>query len=144
MLAVNVSFLAVPGVASQTQTATPMMILIYISTLCSVGSLVSSILLVRQSRGQSNQTADEAVSPFVSLIIPTVTNGLLLGCIYAGICSFKNPYGMAGNRLQLASLVNNVGVSSGSSLHSPLPLKINHAQLGWLRSSSRSVLPCSH
>ena len=68
MLAVNVSFLAVPGVASQTQTATPIMILIYISTMCSVGSLMSSLLLMRRSRGQSSQTADEAVSPFVPLI----------------------------------------------------------------------------
>lgn len=64
MLAVNVSFLAVPGIISQNQphTPTPMMIPVYISTMCCVGSLVSALLLSRQDRGKSRQTAKEAVS----------------------------------------------------------------------------------
>lgn len=59
MLAVNVSFLPVPGtIVSSSQTARNLAI--YMSALCAVGSLVVSMLLVGQSQ-DSYQTAEDGV-----------------------------------------------------------------------------------
>ncbi|KAL4073589.1 hypothetical protein J3A83DRAFT_2572203 [Scleroderma citrinum] len=84
MLTVNVGFLAIPGVinSNQLQTATPMMIPIYISTMCSVGSLASALLLSRQSRGQSNQTADEAAA-YMLECAPSKTHMEFLAVVYS-------------------------------------------------------------
>ncbi|KAJ8591773.1 hypothetical protein M405DRAFT_931917 [Rhizopogon salebrosus TDB-379] len=60
MIAVDVSFLAVPSVMpSDTQTLPPQVISTYISVICIVGSLVTSLFLIRQDRHQ--ESADEAV-----------------------------------------------------------------------------------
>lgn len=49
MLAVDVSFLAVPGVDDVTSPfKSPTTIVIYMSTLCAMGSLVISLLLAGQ------------------------------------------------------------------------------------------------
>jgi hypothetical protein len=61
MIAVDVSFLAVPSVMpSDTQTLPPQVISTYISVFCIVGSLVASLFLIRQDRHQ--ESADKAVS----------------------------------------------------------------------------------
>jgi hypothetical protein len=64
MLAVDISFLAVPGVingsyqTSQTLTA----VTIYISTILSLGTLVVSVLLADQIRRHGIESLDEGVS----------------------------------------------------------------------------------
>jgi hypothetical protein len=61
MLAVDVSFLAVPSVIpSNTQKLPPQVIGTYISVFCIIGSLVVSLCLTRQNRHQ--ESADTAVS----------------------------------------------------------------------------------
>lgn len=49
LLAVDVSFLAVPGITTNGSSQTSSNIAVYMSALCSVGSLVVSVLLVDQS-----------------------------------------------------------------------------------------------
>ncbi|KAG1763251.1 hypothetical protein EDD22DRAFT_822527 [Suillus occidentalis] len=57
MLAVDVSFLAVPGIINPySSSQTPSNIAVYMSALCSVGSLVAAVLLVDHS--QDYQTAE--------------------------------------------------------------------------------------
>jgi hypothetical protein len=62
MIAVDVSFLAVPSVMpSDTQNSLPLQVIsTYISVFCIVGSLVASLFLIRQDRHQ--ESADKAVS----------------------------------------------------------------------------------
>jgi hypothetical protein len=62
MIAVDVSFLAVPSVMpSDTQNSLPPQVIsTYVSVFCIVGSLVSSLFLIRQDRHQ--ESADKAVS----------------------------------------------------------------------------------
>lgn len=55
MLAVDVSFLCAPGVISAAA------VVIYLSTICSVSSLVVSILLAVESRGWGTDSAEGAV-----------------------------------------------------------------------------------
>lgn len=60
MLAVDVSFLAVPGIINPySSSQTPSNIAVYMSALCSVGSLVAAVLLVDHS--QDYQTAEGGV-----------------------------------------------------------------------------------
>lgn len=61
MLAVDVSFLAVPGIIdAYGSSQTPSNIAVYMSALCSVGSLVAAVLLVDHS--QDYQTAEGGAS----------------------------------------------------------------------------------
>jgi hypothetical protein len=55
MLAVDVSFLAVPGVISTAVVA------IFLSAMCSVSSLVASMLLAVECRGWGTDSAKGAV-----------------------------------------------------------------------------------
>ncbi|KAG1742616.1 uncharacterized protein EDB91DRAFT_285991 [Suillus paluster] len=83
MLAVDVSFLAVPGVIdinSYESSQTSSNIAVYMSALCSVGSLVVSLLLVAQSQDYQRQTA-EGGAMYMSLMtsaIPGVENLALM------------------------------------------------------------------
>jgi hypothetical protein len=64
MLAVDVSFLAVPGVddpSIQSKPATT--IVIYLSTLCAMGSLVISLVLAGQVTDSRRSSADSVVRP---------------------------------------------------------------------------------
>jgi hypothetical protein len=56
MLAVDISFLAVPGVVAGGD------VFISLSAMCSVGSLMVSIILRGESRGWGTDTAEGAVS----------------------------------------------------------------------------------
>ncbi|KAG2141075.1 hypothetical protein DEU56DRAFT_797140 [Suillus clintonianus] len=79
MLAVDVSFLAVPGIIDVFETSqTSANIAVYMSALCSVGSLVVAVLLVDQS--QDYQTA-EGGALYMSLMtsaIPGIENLALM------------------------------------------------------------------
>lgn len=61
MLAVDVSFLAVPGIIDSSLQTSPA-IAVYMSSLCAVGSLVLAVLLVDQSKDY--QTAEDGVCDF--------------------------------------------------------------------------------
>lgn len=71
MLAVDISFLAIPGVISAAA------VVIYLSAMCSVSSLVASMLLAVENRGWGTDTAEGAVrclfhaEPGVMLICPS-------------------------------------------------------------------------
>jgi len=63
MLAVDVSFLAVPGIdANSVQWQSAPQILAYLSTLCAMGSLVVSLILVNQIQIPTRDDARTAVS----------------------------------------------------------------------------------
>ncbi|KAG1902664.1 uncharacterized protein F5891DRAFT_146612 [Suillus fuscotomentosus] len=68
MLAVDVSFLAVPGIIDSSLQISPA-IAVYMSSLCSVGSLVLAVLLVDQSKDY--QTAEDG-----ALYMSLMTNGI--------------------------------------------------------------------
>ncbi|KAG0706666.1 hypothetical protein DFH29DRAFT_995792 [Suillus ampliporus] len=81
MLAVDVSFLAVPGIINSygsSQTSTN--IAVYMSALCSVGSLVVSLLLVGQSQDYQRQTAEGGAlyMALMTSVIPGVENLALM------------------------------------------------------------------
>lgn len=61
MVAVDVSFLAVPSVSIQDSGSVPI-ISTYLSIFCIVGSLVVSLFLTRQNRLYGQESADTAVS----------------------------------------------------------------------------------
>jgi hypothetical protein len=61
MLAVDVSFLAVPSV-NLGDSGSVTVISTYISLFCIVGSLVASLFLTRQNRMYGQESADAAVS----------------------------------------------------------------------------------
>jgi hypothetical protein len=61
MLAVDVSFLAVPSVSVQNSQSVPV-ISTYISVFCIVGSMLVSLFLTRQNRQYGQESADKAVS----------------------------------------------------------------------------------
>ncbi|KIJ59926.1 hypothetical protein HYDPIDRAFT_117814 [Hydnomerulius pinastri MD-312] len=61
LLAVNVSFLAVPEMNRSNTVQMVAQVAIYLSPLNSVGSLVASVLLTNQSCGQGMQSAEQAV-----------------------------------------------------------------------------------
>ena len=63
MLAVDVSFLAVPGIdANSVQSQWASQILAYLSTLCAMGSLIVSLILASQIQIPNRDNADAAVS----------------------------------------------------------------------------------
>lgn len=69
MLAVDVSFLAVPGIINlDGSSQTSSNIAVYMSALCSVGSLVAAVLLV--DRSQDYQTAEGGVCDLFSVSEP--------------------------------------------------------------------------
>ncbi|KAG1780714.1 hypothetical protein EV702DRAFT_1266581 [Suillus placidus] len=76
MLAVNVSFLAVPGVISEAA------VVIYLSAICSVSSLVVSMLLAVESRGWGTDSAKGAAS-FMARMIHTQSDVEALAIMYS-------------------------------------------------------------
>ena len=63
MLAVDVSFLAVPGIdANSVQWQSAPQILAYLSTLCAMGSLIVSLILASQIQIPNRDNAEAAVS----------------------------------------------------------------------------------
>jgi hypothetical protein len=62
MLAVDVSFLAVPGVDDPTtQSRSAVTIVIFLSTLCAMGSLVISLVLAGQVSNSRRSSAGSVV-----------------------------------------------------------------------------------
>ncbi|KAG2049530.1 hypothetical protein BDR06DRAFT_961313 [Suillus hirtellus] len=76
MLAVDVSFLCAPGVISAAA------VVIYLSTICSVSSLVVSILLAVESRGWGTDSAKGAAS-FMARMIHTQSDVEALAIMYS-------------------------------------------------------------
>ena len=77
MLAVDVSFLAVPGVDdSTTPIKSPTTIIIYMSTLCAMGSLVVSLVLAGQINNNRRSSPGNVVrlSPILACSIRLITN----------------------------------------------------------------------
>ena len=63
MLAVDVGLLSAPGVdRGKENYQSVAVIAIYLSTLCTVGSLVASVILTGESRRSAGNTSDEMVS----------------------------------------------------------------------------------
>lgn len=100
MLAVDISFLSVPGVISAA------VVVIYLSAMCSVSSLVVSILLAVESRGSGTDTAKGAAS-FMARMISTQSDvealaimhslpyayliwGMVCFVVAMGICVFRS------------------------------------------------------
>jgi len=65
MLAVDISFLAVPNVQNQTGA----ILVSYLSTLCAMGSLVVSLILAGQVNDARRNNAEGVVSFFPSSVI---------------------------------------------------------------------------
>ncbi|KAF9240017.1 hypothetical protein BU15DRAFT_74245 [Melanogaster broomeanus] len=61
LLAVDVSFLAIPEMDGSTAIQTITQLAVYFSTTSAVGSLIASVLLTNQSRGRALKSADQAV-----------------------------------------------------------------------------------
>ncbi|KAF9230823.1 hypothetical protein BU15DRAFT_68868 [Melanogaster broomeanus] len=61
LLAVDVSFLAIPEMNGSTVIQTVTQLAVYFSTTSAVGSLIASVLLTNQSRGRVLESADQAV-----------------------------------------------------------------------------------
>lgn len=76
MLAVDVSFLSVPGVTSAA------VVIIHLSAMCSVSSLVVSILLAVESRGWGTDSAKGAAS-FMARMIHTQSDVEALAIMYS-------------------------------------------------------------
>ncbi|KAG1723034.1 uncharacterized protein EDB91DRAFT_1014961, partial [Suillus paluster] len=76
MLAVDISFLAVPGVIS------PATVFIYLSAMCSVSSLVVSMILAGESRGWGTDSAEGAAS-FMARMIHTQSDVEALAIMYS-------------------------------------------------------------
>ncbi|KAG1818739.1 uncharacterized protein BJ212DRAFT_1347329 [Suillus subaureus] len=76
MLAVNVGFLAVPGVISAAA------VVIYLSAMCSVSSLVASMLLAVECRGWGTDSAKGAAS-FMARMIHTQADVEALAIMYS-------------------------------------------------------------
>ncbi|KIJ63456.1 hypothetical protein HYDPIDRAFT_113488 [Hydnomerulius pinastri MD-312] len=82
LLAVDVSFLAVPEMNGNNTVQMVAQVAIYLSTLSSVGSLVASVLLTDQSRGQGMQSAEQAAHYMLQMAKSSV--GLdTLGIMYS-------------------------------------------------------------
>ncbi|KAL4068826.1 hypothetical protein V8B97DRAFT_1872600, partial [Scleroderma yunnanense] len=68
MLAVDVSFLGAPGVNSGTESFQSISaIAVYVSTLCTVGSLVASVILTGESRRSAGSTSDEMAQYMIEM-----------------------------------------------------------------------------
>lgn len=76
MLAVDISFLAVPGVISAAA------VVIYLSAMCSVSSLVVSMLLAVENRGWGTDSAEGAAS-FMARMIHTQSDVEALAIMYS-------------------------------------------------------------
>lgn len=76
MLAVDISFLAVPGVVSAAA------VVIYLSAMCSVSSLVVSMLLAVENRGWGTDSAEGAAS-FMARMIHTQSDVEALAIMYS-------------------------------------------------------------
>ncbi|KAL4070321.1 hypothetical protein J3A83DRAFT_4412364 [Scleroderma citrinum] len=88
MLAVDVSLLAVPGVDPATSVFQPVSVIaIYISVICIVGSLLSSIILINQSRASARSSSGE-----VSEYLMNMTSSLI-GTDYMAIM-YSVPFGL--------------------------------------------------
>ncbi|KAL4068623.1 hypothetical protein V8B97DRAFT_857933 [Scleroderma yunnanense] len=133
MLTVNVGFLAVPGVISQNQfqTATPMMIPIYISTMCSVGSLVSALLLSSKTRME-----------WLAVIYSLPFSFLLWGMVSFAVAFCVTVFSLSGVGMH-ASMALCVILIAGLALSPVLWLRQRwHAALD--RRSLKRLLPWSH
>ena len=62
LLNANVAFLAIPSVDSGDHTRTPTQVASYLSIITSTGSVVVSLLLLRQHRTKPHDSAEEVVS----------------------------------------------------------------------------------
>ncbi|KAH7882247.1 hypothetical protein F5I97DRAFT_333202 [Phlebopus sp. FC_14] len=109
MLAVNVSFLAVPGVMGTAMHQEVVVASIYLSTMFSVGSLISALFLTLKSRAQVTQSASEVASYMLktapsksrleilaitySLPIAFITWGMLAFIVALGVTVFSS-YGL--------------------------------------------------
>ncbi|KAH7923791.1 hypothetical protein BV22DRAFT_1130364 [Leucogyrophana mollusca] len=83
MLAVDVSFLAVPGVDSASiEEQSLATVAIYLSTLNAVGSLVVSLILADQSRNQGSESVERAVV-FLSRMTQSMLGTEALGIMYS-------------------------------------------------------------
>jgi hypothetical protein len=71
MLAVDVSFLAVPGIDSNSvQSQSASQIIAYLSTLCAMGSLVVSLILGSQIPVPNHENGDSPVgTPYVCHVV---------------------------------------------------------------------------
>ncbi|KIJ63434.1 hypothetical protein HYDPIDRAFT_29676 [Hydnomerulius pinastri MD-312] len=82
LLAVDVSFLAIPEMSGSQTIQTTAQVAIYLSTLSAVGSLITSVLLTNQSRGMVLESADKAASYMLKMAQSSV--GLdALGIMYS-------------------------------------------------------------
>lgn len=68
LLAANVSFLAIPSVDQASEEASWSQILSILSVIASIGSIILGLLLVRQHRTKSKDSAEDAVRNFNVLI----------------------------------------------------------------------------
>ncbi|KAH7911610.1 hypothetical protein BJ138DRAFT_1150162 [Hygrophoropsis aurantiaca] len=83
MLAVDVSFMAVPGVDDGSQQSQSVAVIaIYLSTLNAVGSLVVSLILSDQSRNQGDESLEKAVV-FLSRMTQSMFGTEALGIMYS-------------------------------------------------------------
>ncbi|KIK95018.1 hypothetical protein PAXRUDRAFT_827419 [Paxillus rubicundulus Ve08.2h10] len=87
LLAVDVSFLAIPEMNGSTMIQTLAAFAIFLSTASAVGSLVASVLLTNQGRGQCLKSADQVASDMHQLA-ETSTGLDALGIMYS------LPYGL--------------------------------------------------
>ena len=67
LLNANVAFLAIPSVDTGNGDVTIAQVCSYLSIVTSVGSILLGLLLIRQHRVKSKDTADEAVSSLYAL-----------------------------------------------------------------------------
>ncbi|KAF8836690.1 hypothetical protein BDN67DRAFT_1014475 [Paxillus ammoniavirescens] len=90
MLAVDVSFLAVPGVESSDPNSDPQPVCVvatYVSILCTIGSLVASVILSSQSRRTGYGSATETVTYMAKM------TSTLVGIDHLAIM-YSVPYGL--------------------------------------------------
>lgn len=83
MLAVNVSFLAVPGVYVTPQTSCSLAV--YMSALCAAGSLVVSVLLVDQCQDYQNAEGGALYMSLMTNAIPGIENLALMHSLPFGL-----------------------------------------------------------
>lgn len=96
MLAVDVSLLAVPGVDPATEAVQPVSVIaIYISVLCIIGSLFSSVILINQSRESARSSSDKVsqymmkmTSSFLGTDILAIMYSVPLGLLVWGMILF--------------------------------------------------------
>ena len=83
MLAVDISFLAVPGITNDSDSSqTAPNLAVYMSTLCSVSSLVVSVVLVGQIQDNNLQTAEGGVCEYLLQFISHADEVSLSGALH--------------------------------------------------------------